>query len=357
MTEGGIATGNQLLQAILSGQVPRPVRLFAAQGLLPISREDLFRLQAVLSSDPDPELAAAATQSLLAEDLKTLIDWIEHHDVEPVVLDLLGRIRTEDQMWAAIAVHDRTSDETLRVLARHGSPLIQDIIITNQVRVLAHLEILDDLRANPRVSQVVLRRVREFEEEFIEKAISGQLSHADAVGTSIEEALAALRAIGAHIPHEDAMPYPTADDPDVHLEAERLGLSTYGRLARMSVREKVVIALLGGREERTILINSRNRLVVRAVLGSPKLTESEVERFAALRSVSDEAIRIIAGNRRWMQQYGVIQALAQNPKTPLQTALRLLPRLSVRDLSRLARDRNINPVVRRRALEFHSRRR
>jgi len=44
-------------------------------------------------------------------------------------------------------------------------------------------------------------------------------------------------------------------------------------------------------------------------------------------------------------------------ETPLQTALRLLPRLSVRDLSRLARDRNINPVVRRRALEFHSRRR
>jgi len=76
-------------------------------------------------------------------------------------------------MWAAVAVHGRTSDETLRVLARHGSPLIQDIIMTNQVRLLAHLEILDELRANPRVTQVVLRRVHEFEEEFIEKAISG----------------------------------------------------------------------------------------------------------------------------------------------------------------------------------------
>jgi hypothetical protein len=357
MTEGGIATGNQLFQAILSGQVPRPVRLFAAQGLLPIPREDLFRLQAVLAADPDPELAAAATQSLQSEDVKTIVGWIEHQDVEPVVLDLLSRIRTEDQMWAAIAVHNRTSNETMRVLARHGAPLIQDIIMTNQVRLLAHLEILDDLRANPRVTQVLLRRVREFEEEFIEKAISGQLIETEAAGTSIEEALAALRAIGAHIPREDAMPYPISEDPGVHEEAERLGLSTYGKLARMSVKEKVVVALLGGREERTILISSRNRLVVRAVLGSPKLTESEIERFAASRSVSDEAIRIIAGNRRWMQQYGVIQALSQNPKTPLQTALRLLPRLSVRDLARLARDRNINPVVRRRAQEFHSRRR
>jgi hypothetical protein len=358
MTEGGIASGKQLLQAIMSGQVARQVRLFAAQGLLPIPREDLFRLQAVLASDPDPELAAAATQSLQGESLPTLIEWIQHHEVEPVVLDMLSRVRSEEAMWSAIAVHAQISDETMRVLARNGSPLIQDIIMTNQVRLLAHLEILDDLRANPRVSQVVLRRVREFEEEFIEKAISGQLADAEAQRISIEEALAALRAIGAHIPNEHLLPYPTTDDdPGVREEVERLGLSTYGRLARMTVKEKVITALLGGREERTILINSRNRLVVRAVLASPKLTESEIERFAATRSISDEAIRIIASNRRWMERHGVIQALAQNPKTPLQTALRLLPRLSVRDLSRLARDRNINPVVRRRAQEFHSRRR
>jgi hypothetical protein len=357
MTEGGIASGKQLLQAIMSGQVARQVRLFAAQGLLPIPREDLFRLQAVLTSDPDPELAAAATQSLQAEPLTALIEWIEHHEVEPVVLDMLSRVRSDEAMWAAIAVHAQTSDETLRVFARNGSPLIQDIIMTNQVRLLAHLEILDDLRANPRVSQVILRRVREFEEEFIEKAINGQLAEAEAQRTSIEEALTALRAIGAHIPNEHSMPYLTTDDPGVREELERLGLSTYSRLARMTVKEKIVTALLGAREERTILINSGNRLVVRAVLASPKLTESEIERFAAARSISDEAIRIIASNRRWIQHYGVIQALAQNPKTQLQTALRLLPRLSVRDLSRLARDRNINPVVRRRAQEFHSRRR
>jgi len=357
MTDGRIASGKQLFDAILSGQVPRQVRLFAAQGLLPISREDLFRLQALLSADPDPELAAAATQSLESEDVQTLIAWVEQNDVEPVVLDLLSRTRREDAMWAAIAVHVRTSDETMRVLARHGSPLVQDIIMTNQVRLLAHLEILDDLRANSRVSQVVLRRVREFEEEFIEKVISGELDEAEGQGTSIEEALAALRAIGAHIPNEHSLPYSVTDDPAVREEAERLGLSTYGKLAKLSVKEKIIIALRGTRDERSILINSRNRLVVRAVLGSPKLTDSEIERYASARSVSDEAIRIISNNRRWTQHYGVVQALTQNPKTPVQTAIRLLPRLSVRDLARLSRDRNINPVVRRRALEFQSRRR
>lgn len=358
MTEGRIASGQQLFDAILTGQVPRQVRLFAAQGLLPVSREDLFRLQSLLSADPDPELSAAATQSLQSEDVQTLVEWIQHQPgLDPVVLDLLSRIRHEDPMWAAIAVHDGTSNETLRVLARHGSPLVQDIIITNQTRLLGHLELLEDLRANSRVSQVILRRVREFEEEFIEKAIAGELDEGGTAGVSIEEALAALRAIGAHIPDEQTMPYPTADDPAVREEAERLGLSTYGRMARLSVKEKIIVALRGSREERSILINSRSRLVVRAVLGSPKLTDMEVERIAASRSVSDEAIRIICGNRRWIQHYGVVQALTQNPKTPLQIALRLLPRLSVRDLARLSRDRNVNPVVRRRAGEFFSRRR
>ena len=51
-------------------------------------------------------------------------------------------------------------------------PAVQDVVITNQVRILNCLEALEDLRANPQVSQVVLRRVREFEEEFIEKAVA-----------------------------------------------------------------------------------------------------------------------------------------------------------------------------------------
>jgi len=174
---------------------------------------------------------------------------------------------------------------------------------------------------------------------------------------SIEEAIQALRDIGAHIPKEATMPYSKHEDPAVEEEVRRLGLSTYGRLAEMSVKEKIAIALKGSRDERTILINSRNRLVVRAVLGSPKMTDSEIERYASLRSVSEEVIRVISNNRKWMQSYGVAHALAQNPKTPVQTAIRILPRLSVRDLMRLGNNRNVNPVVRRRAHEFQSRRR
>jgi hypothetical protein len=350
------ATGAQLYQGILAGQVPRQVRMFAAQGLLPVPREDLLRLQVLLSSDPDRELAAVARQAIESERPTTLVHWISESEVESLVLDLLARIRHDDEIWSAVAVHPHVSDETLRVFARNGNQLLQDIIMTNQVRLMGCLEILEDLRANPRVGQVVLRRVREFEEEFIEKAIKGEIE-ADADTASIEQAIQALRDIGAHIPNEGSMPFSAREDPAIAEHARRLGISTYGKLARMSVRELIAVALKGTRDERAVLVNSRNRLVVRAVLGSPRLNESEIERYASLRSVSDEAIRIIASNRKWMQSYGVVHALAQNPKTPVQTAIRILPRLSLRDLVRLGRNRNINPVVRRRAEEFQSRRR
>jgi hypothetical protein len=358
MNEAGISTGEQLFQGILEGKVPHQVRLFAAQGLLPVSREDLLRLQVLLSADPDQELAAAATSSLKAESEEAIVEWLKADDIDPLVLDLLTRVREEDALWSVVAGHAKVSDETLRVLARNGTGVVQDIIMTNQVRIMSCLELLEDLKANSKATPVVLRRVREFEEEFIEKAIAQQIEEMEEARVSIENAIQSLRDIGAHIPQEQTMPYAApAEDPAVRAEAEKLGLSLFGRLADMTIKEKVMVALKGSREERGILINSRSRLVVNAVLASPKLTDTEIERFAQSRSVSDEVLRIICSNRKWIRKYGVILALVQNPKAPLQQALRLLPTINHRDMGRVARNRNVHPIIRRRAKEILSQRR
>ena len=58
------------------------------------------------------------------------------------------------------------------------------------------------------------------------------------------------------------------------------------RLSLMNVTQKVKTAMRGSREERGILIRDPNKLVGVAVLSSPKLTESEVEAFAKMASVS-----------------------------------------------------------------------
>ncbi len=358
MTDGSATQGQQLYRAILQGTVPRQVRLFAAQGLLPVPREELFTLQVVLAADPDEELAGMARMALGQEPEESIVEWLRAGDIQSLVLDLLPRVRDEETIWAEVATHPNVSDETLRVLARHGSPLVQDIVITNQVRVMECLEILEDLKANPGLAPTVLRRVREFEEEFIEKVIAQQVKlEAERASVSIEEALKALRSIGGHIPREESMPYAPLEDPELEEIVETHGVSLYGRLTDMTVKEKILLALKGTREERAILVNSRNRLVVHSVLASPKLSDSEVERFAQSRSVSDEVLRIIATNRRWMRVYGIVMALVQNPKAPLQNSLRLLSSLNNRDMARVAMNRNVHPVVRRRAQEMRSQRR
>jgi hypothetical protein len=339
-------SGADLIAGIVKGQVPRQVRLFAAQGLLPISREELLSLQCVLSSDPNEELARVAAESVQGEELGTILAWLRDQPPESIVLDQLIRVRDEEAIWAKVAADPNVSDETLRVIARNATPLVQDIVITNQVRLLGCLEILDDLRANTQVNQVVLRRVREFEEEFIQKVLAEEEAAARA-GPSVEEAIAALHAIGAHIPKELSMPYPLTEDEELADAIRRAGESVHSRLLMMSVHERIICALRGTREERALLVNSRNRLIQRSVLACPKLSDREIEQFASSRSVAQEVIKLIANNSRWLRLYPVIIALAMNPKTPVYTAKSILPRLNYRDKMRVSRDRNLPPVTRK----------
>jgi hypothetical protein len=356
MTDEGLASGSELIDGILQGKVARQVRLFAAQGLLPVPREDLLCLQTLLSSDPDKELAKVAKDSLGNEDVQTLLDWVQNHPPDPLVLDQLIRVRGDETIWASVAAHPNVSDETLRVLAQHATPLVQDIIITNQVRILGCLDILEDLRENPEVTSVVMRRVREFEEEFIQKALAEDEA-LEGGGPSIEEAIEALSSIGAHIPKLDTMPYPLSEDAALAEAIRKANESVHERLLKMSVHGRIICALRGSQEERALLINSRNRLIQRSVLASPKLNDNEIERYASSRSVADEVIRLIAQNQRWLRQYPIVLALAMNPKTPVYTAKAILSRLNHRDVTRVIRNRNLSPITRRMAEKLSTRRR
>ncbi|HET6345534.1 MAG TPA: hypothetical protein VFH51_11425, partial [Myxococcota bacterium] len=57
--------------------------------------------------------------------------------------------------------------------------------------------------------------------------------------------------------------------------------------------------------------------------------------------------------REWINKYSVIKLMAQNPRTPLAISMKLVPKLSVRDLKELGRDRNIPDAVRSTALRLY----
>lgn len=341
----------EILQAIRQGMVPRAVRLFAAQGLLPVSREDLIRIVLLLGAEGDEEIAEQARSTLATFDPAHFLGLLASPEVEALDLELLVRSTQTGEVLEAVSRHPKVANETLRWLARHAGPAVLDIIITNQARVMTCLEVLDELRANPQVSPDILRRVREFEEEFLDKAVVWATAGVEpdvVAGPSVEEALAELRAIGMHLPDE-ALVGPAFDGEPAGEEEPREIKDLFVRLSLLNAFQRVMAALKGTREERLILARDRNPLVARAVALSPKLTEADVERIAQMRQAHEEVLRIFATSAKWLRRYGVIRNLAFNPKTPLPIALNLVNRLSLRDLRFLGRDRNVATTLRRKA--------
>jgi hypothetical protein len=122
--------------------------------------------------------------------------------------------------------------------------------------------------------------------------------------------------------------------------------SVFMRVSAMSVPEKVKAAMKGSREMRAILIRDPNKLVALSVLSGPKVSDTEVEGYARMGSVSEDVLRAIASRRAWMKNYSVVLALVKNAKTPVTITMNLLARLREPDLKRLSTDRNVPEVLR-----------
>ena len=118
------------------------------------------------------------------------------------------------------------------------------------------------------------------------------------------------------------------------------------KIQKLTVSERIHLALRGGKEIRSLLLRDPNKEVSMTVLENPKITDQEVEIIARSRSISDEALRKITKKREWMKNYSIILALVTNPKTPTGVALPLLSELKTRDLSILEKNRNVSEGVR-----------
>jgi len=86
--------------------------------------------------------------------------------------------------------------------------------------------------------------------------------------------------------------------------------------------------------------------VQRAVLQSPRLTDQEVEAFASMANLTDEILRLIASNRAFRKNYVVVRNLMNNPKTPLDVTLHMLPLLNPLDLKKLGMNKNVPDTLR-----------
>jgi hypothetical protein len=379
---------SSLIEQLRSGSAPRNIKEFAAQGMLPIAVEDLIPLQVHLSNDPDESIAALAKTSLQKVTQETWFRLVEKKDPDHALIEYCVRSTTHP-VKEKILLNNTVRDEIVRSMASTESGPLLDIILNNQVRLLRDQQILLSLEMNPALTYDQKRRIEEFKTEFFYKK---QIEvHEDPVEEVEEEIAAQEEAVEEEIPLaslEDLL----AQIPNLDLEAQRIisqidsepsilptdeevqtqlqsffsseelkdisqdTLTTYQKVLHMSHPEKVRVALLGGKEERTILIRDPSRQIASLVLRNPKLTDSEMDAFAQMRNLDGQVLREMAENRSFIKRYTVVHSLVKNPKVPSPTSLNLLKLLRDMDLKNIERDRNIPEIIRRNAKRIRDQR-
>jgi len=320
---------------------PLDVRRLAAAGALPLPPTELVTVLFVLAHDEDSGVKERAQQSL-----EKLPESVCHAALEgPAHASVLSYcahlFRDRANALERIALNAGADDATIAFLATLPHKRIVDIVSNNQERMLRCPEIVEGLGKNPLTGRAVIDRILSFlgMESGPGEDADDELPPPEPVTDA--EANAVLQAVLG----EDVSKFARElIDDDAELSEERAG-SLHATLQNMSVFDKIKLARLGNKEARSLLVRDANKLVAGAAVRSPKVRDLEVVGFAKARNVSDEVLRIIAGNRDWTRNYQVKLALVGNPKTPQPAAVKFLNYLQDRDLKGLMKSKEVSSVI------------
>jgi len=358
---------NPLVDQIRRGGVPLEVRMMAAEGALPLKVEDLVDLLEVMRRDPLKEVATLAAQTFRGMSVETLLPLMKARDASVAVLAWTLEAHSESKLLEACLQNAATPDEAIAQQASRLTEALAELVVINQTRLLRHPPLLERIEANPSLSRDQRRRLAEMRETFsigVAPEPETPMPAAETPAPAPPPPPPAPEV--APPPVEEAPPPPPAlDENTVELKPEEAtailtenekkdekAVSNLTRLFTLTTGKKVKAALTEDAQTRSFLIRDPNRLVALAVLGSPKITEAEIEGFASMKNISAEVLRRIGTNKDWTKKYTVINSLVKNPRTPLPIAMGFVSRLQPRDIKALSVDRNVPEAIRKSAQRF-----
>ena len=356
-----------------------PLRMMGARGLVPAAPEETLMLLYQLGLDVDMQVADAANKSwneLPVEVLKPAVVASTH----AMVLDRVVESRARDQIiLEAVLRNANTSDATYARVARTCSESFTELIAQNEVRVLRYPAIIEALFQNEhartstidRLIELARRHKLTFEGLYVLQAMMDDMRHdANAVQApgldddhfrkvlaesraedeKLEQAVATLSEA-----EQVALREAEQEKLDAALEAAESGKESSGssnkaaEIGKMNIAQKVRLATLGSRSDRDMLIRDGNRLVHMAAVTSPKNQMKDIVAWSANKQIPDNVIVYIANNGKYKRNYHILINLVNNPKTPLNESVRLIPNLQPKDLANLIKNRNISGNLRRMA--------
>jgi hypothetical protein len=300
-----------LREELRSGRAARERKLAICSGAASLEPAERVEILAILAADADETVREVAARVLLTQPL-------------PTILTALARLDAAPEMFAYCAAEFPRRPGVADALARNLTcpiEVLRPVVRYLSVSAVQELfEDLDRLSTSP---------------ALVAALVASSVINAEQRGQLLDLQREELESVEAFVEAAEAA------EPD---KAKRETLLQ--KLSRLRVVERVQMAIKGNRDERLLLIRDPCRVVQRAVLQSPQLTDREVESFAGMASLGEEALRMIAGNRKYRKNYTIVRALMFNPKTPLEITLHMLPSVAPQDLKMLVTNKNVPDTLR-----------
>jgi len=300
-----------LREELQSGQAARERKLAICSGAASLEPAERVEILSILAADADETVREIAARVLLTQPLPTILTALARPDAAPEMFAYCAaEFPRRPGVADALARNLTCPIEVLRPVVRYLSvSAVQELF-----------EDLDRLSTSP---------------ALVAALVASSVINAEQRGQLLDLQREELESVEAFVEAAEAA------EPD-KVKRETL----LQKLSRLRVVERVQLAVKGNRDERLLLIRDPCRVVQRAVLQSPQLTDREVESFAGMASLGEEALRMIAGNRKYRKNYTIVRALMFNPKTPLEITLHMLPSVAPQDLKMLVTNKNVPDTLR-----------
>jgi hypothetical protein len=309
-----------LIDALRHGRATRERKIAVCSGGAHLSAADRAEILAVLAHDADEVVANRAQDAFLSQAMEPVVEALAREAALPALFAYAAKNLADKPGIGDAMVRNKNCG------AEHLVHVVRSLS-TESIQML--MEELDRVSESP--------------------ALAAALEHSSSVTAEQKAQLHELR--GTAIDNGALAEAALEAEPDLGKRQTLLQ-----RLATMTVAQRVQFAIKGGSEARRTLIRDSNKVVQRAVLQSPRLTDQEVEAFASMSSLTDEILRLIAKNRNFRKNYVVVRNLMNNPKTPLDVSLHMLPMLNPLDLKKLCTNKNIPETLRTTANKLHRQR-
>lgn len=308
-------------------------KLAVARGSQAIPEAERLRVLVALASDASEEVCRAAQETLASLPEEDCAEQLTEPTLEEnIVRYFLDPAHVRPSLLPLLLINPAVSPDAFAYLAANAGPKVIPVLLDN----------LDLLKTS---ALIALKDNPAYLTWQSEPQTEGVVLEVDLLEMLIAEAEAEAARL------EQEGPAAVVEEEEV-VEGVQKKEGIAGKIAKMGVAQKVKMALLGNREERAILIRDGSRVVSRAVMGSPKLTDQEVESFAALKNVDQDVLRNISMNRKFMKSYNVMKTLANNPRLPIDIGLTFIPRLIQNDLLMLTKNRDVSDVIRKMAVKL-----